>query len=208
MIVNMSAKSSDIKTIGEKITLHAWAECTDLFDAKLTENLLAEARQHEIFHRLSQASIGHHGSKTLSPLRGDSTLWLDDMRCGAASKLFLVALDDLRINLNQSLMLGLESVEAHFAVYPEGMAYARHRDRFRDDDARVLSLVCYLNIDWPDDAGGAIRLHLADGLMDIAPKIGTSVIFLSDEIEHEVMVSTRTRYSIAVWFHRREIQLR
>lgn len=204
----MSAKSSDIKIISEKITLHAWAACSDLFEPNLTTELFAEACQHEKLNLLKHASVGHNDTKILSSLRGDSILWLDDPRCGDASKKFLAALEVLKKDLSQSMMLGLETVEAHFAVYPAGMAYARHRDRFRDDDARVLSLVCYLNPDWPDDAGGALRLHLPDGCKDIAPTLGSSVIFLSDEIEHEVLPAKQTRYSIAAWFRRHENQFR
>lgn len=204
----MSVNSADIGAISEKLTQHAWASCADLFQSTLLNALFSEALLHESSHTLIQASVGHSHTRAISALRGDFTLWLDDPRCGAASKAFLDALDSLRIELNQSLLLGLESVEAHFAVYPAGAVYARHRDRFRDDDARVLSLVCYLNADWPDHAGGALRLHLADGHRDIAPKIGTTVIFLSEEIEHEVLAAAQTRYSIAAWFRRREIQLR
>jgi SM-20-related protein len=207
MIANMSAKSSDIKLIGENISRQSWADNTDLFEPALLKALFAEACLHETSKILSRASIGHDQAKTFSPLRGDSTLWLDDPRCGEASENFLLAMESLRKNLNQSLFLGLESVEAHYAVYPAGAGYARHRDRFRDDDARVLSLVCYLNADWPVGAGGQLRLHLADGHHDIAPNMGTSVIFLSEEIEHEVLPATQTRYSIAAWFRQREIKL-
>lgn len=208
MIANMSTESSDIKAISEKLSSQAWSTSTLLFQPDLLFSLFEEAHGHEMALTLTHASIGHNNTKTTSLLRGDSTLWLDDPRCGAASKSFLVALDVLRKELNESLMLGLETVEAHYSVYPSGAAYARHHDRFRDDDARVLSLVCYLNIDWPDNAGGALRLHLPAGQHDISPDIGTSIVFLSEEIEHEVMPSTQTRYSIAVWFRRREMQLR
>lgn len=204
----MSAKSSDIKVISEKITRDAWALCSGLFEPDLLRQLFREARQHEVSRQLHLASVGHNEAKTLSLLRGDSTLWLDDPCCGEASKIFLQALEVLGKELSRSMMLGLESVEAHYAVYPAGSSYARHRDRFRDDDARVLSLVCYLNADWPDDGGGALRLHLPDGDMDIAPKLGSCVIFLSDEIEHEVLPANQTRYSIAAWFRRQENQLR
>jgi SM-20-related protein len=112
-------------------------------------------------------------------------------------------MDALRVALNRRLLLGMEEFEAHFACYPPGAGYARHRDRFADDDARVLSLVAYLNADWPDDAGGALRLHLPGGIRDIAPRAGTTVLFLSDEIEHEVLPATRERWSIAGWFRRR-----
>ena len=204
----MSAKSSDIKLINEKITHQAWVAIYGLFNPGLLHALFKEADAHEASSVLNLAAIGHKQSKIISSLRGDSTLWLDDPRCGVASKIFLKALNALRKDLNQSLLLGLESVEAHYAVYPPGAGYARHRDRFRDDDARVLSLVCYLNANWPESAGGQLRLHLADGHHDIAPNMGTSVIFLSAEIEHEVLPATQTRYSIAAWFRRREIQLR
>jgi SM-20-related protein len=190
------------------ITTKGWLELTNLFDQALLLKLSDELNQHEINDEMKMASIGHNDTKAISSLRGDSTLWLDDPRCGAASKSFLDALDVLRKELNESLMLGLESVEAHFSIYPSGAAYARHHDRFRDDDARILSLVCYLNIDWPDNAGGALRLHLPAGKYDISPNIGTSIVFLSEEIEHEVMPATQTRYSIAAWFRQREMQLR
>ncbi len=208
MIANMSAESSDIKAIGENLSQQAWVSSTRLFDPVLLARLSEEICRHEADKSLSQALVGHNETRTVSSLRGDSTLWLDDPHCGEASKLFLDALDVLRKDLNESLMLGLESVEAHFAVYPAGAAYARHRDRFRNDDARVLSLVCYLNVDWPKDAGGALRLHLPEGHNDIAPVSGTSVIFLSEEIEHEVLPATQTRYSIAAWFRRHHVNVR
>jgi SM-20-related protein len=207
MIANMSAKSSDIKLISENLSQYSWTANTDLFEPALLSSLFEEACLHETLGTISRASVGHDETKTFSSLRGDYTLWLDDPRCGEASKSFLAILELLRQDLNQALLLGLESVEAHYAVYPSGTGYARHRDRFRDDNARVLSLVCYLNSDWPDNAGGALRLHLLDGYKDIAPILGTSIIFISDEIEHEVMPSTQTRYSIAAWFRRRETRV-
>lgn len=207
MIANMSAKSSNIKLISENLTLYSWTANINLFEQVLLSSLLEEACLHETSETISRASIGHDETKTFSSSRGDFTLWLDDPRCGEASRKFLCALELLRQDLNQSLLLGLESVEAHYAVYPPGAGYARHLDCFRDDDARVLSLVCYLNSDWPDNAGGALRLHLPKGQHDIAPNIGTSVVFLSEEIEHEVMPSTQTRYSIAAWFRRRESRI-
>lgn len=204
----MRTESSDIKVICEKLSQQAWSQCNGLMKTKLLQDLQEEAREHEAAGNLKHAAIGRDQGRLHSSLRGDSTLWLDDPRCGAASKAFLAELEWLRKALNLSLLLGLETVEAHFAVYPAGASYARHRDRFRDDDARVLSLVCYLNEDWPQQAGGELRLHLPDGVKDISPSMGTSVIFLSEEIEHEVLPASQTRYSIAAWFRRREIQVR
>lgn len=179
------------------------AEAYDLFDASQLSRLREEALALHATGQLREASTGRGAGKQQAGLRGDATLWLDDPACGEAAREFLTALDALRIRLNRELLLGLHEVEAHYALYPPGAGYVRHRDRFRDDDARVLSLVCYLNPDWPADAGGALRLHLPEGPRDIAPRLGTTVLFLSEEIEHEVMPATQARLSIAAWFRRR-----
>lgn len=162
-----------------------------------------EARAHQAIVRLRPASTGRDAGIRLAGMRGDDTLWLDAPACGGAARDLLAALDGLREGLNRRLTLGLASVEAHFAHYPVGAGYARHVDGFRSDDARVLSLVLYLNRDWPADAGGALRLHLRDGPRDIAPVQGRVVIFLSAYVEHEVMPATLPRYSVAAWFRQR-----
>lgn len=162
-----------------------------------------EAIAHAAAGRLHAAATGRADGRQFAGLRGDSTLWLDDPACGPAARDLLAALDGLRTGLNRRLMLGLETVEAHFAHYPPGAGYARHRDRFRSDDARVLSLVVYLNDDWPDGAGGALRLHLPEGAHDIAPRLGTVAVFLSETVEHEVLPADRARFSVAAWFRQR-----
>jgi len=112
----------------------------------------------------------------------------------------------LREQLDRELFLGLRELEAHYALYPPGARYARHRDRFRDDDARVLSAVLYLNDDWNEADGGALRLYFDTGVStpyrDIAPHAGTLVLFLSAEFDHEVLPATRERLSVAAWFRR------
>jgi SM-20-related protein len=151
---------------------------------------------------LSPAAVGHHKDRHLrSDIRTDSTCWLDDTRCGEPARTFLAQLGDVRTMLNRSLFLGLDGVEAHYAAYPSGGGYARHRDRFHDSDARVVSWVTYLNADdWNQEDGGALRLHLKDVQIDVRPVAG-SLCFLS-ELEHEVLPARRERFSIAAWFRR------
>jgi SM-20-related protein len=113
-------------------------------------------------------------------------------------------MDTLRRSLNRRLLLGMDEFEAHYALYAAGTHYARHHDRFRDDDARVLSSVLYLNLAWHDADGGALRLYLdaavPDAHLDIYPRDGTLVLFLSGDFEHEVLPATRERLSVAGWF--------
>ncbi|PJK09939.1 2OG-Fe(II) oxygenase [Lysobacteraceae bacterium NML08-0793] len=151
---------------------------------------------------LKPAAIGRAGNhQERRDLRGDSTLWLDDPRCGEAARQYLEQLDALRQSLNQLLFLGLKEAEAHYALYPPGARYTRHRDRFRDSDARVVTVVSYLNPDWQNDDGGQLRLYQSAGHVDTLPHAATTLCFLS-ELEHEVLPARRERLSIAAWLRR------
>lgn len=172
-------------------------------DANATAALRADLLRLREDGALREAAVGHGADKALrQDIRGDSTLWLDDERAGDAACDFLSRLDELRTQLNRELFLGIAEVEAHYACYPPGAFYRRHRDRFRDSDARVVSLVSYLNDDWRQSDGGALRLYLPGGKIDVIPQGGTSVCFLS-ELEHEVLPAARQRLSIAAWMRRR-----
>ena len=172
-------------------------------DAAATRGLRDDLQRLADADGLAPAATGRGADRALQPaLRGDRTLWLDDPRCGDQARAFLAQLDALRIALNERLFLGLAEVEAHYARYAPGAGYARHRDRFRDSDARVVSLVAYLNDVWNDSDGGALRLHFDHGAIDIPPLGGTAVCFRS-ELEHEVLPALRERLSIAAWFRRK-----
>ena len=151
---------------------------------------------------LNPAQVGHGvGQQRHTTIRGDDTAWLDAASSIAEGE-YLGALQALRGQLNESLYLGLQEEEAHFARYPPGAFYRKHRDQFHGTDTRILSLVSYLNQDWTDADGGALRLYLADGALDVFPRAGTSIVFLSS-LEHEVLPARRERLSIAAWIRRR-----
>jgi SM-20-related protein len=147
------------------------------------------------------AGTGHGASFKTKSVRGDRIHWLELGNQGSAvEKDLAVCLEAMRAHLNQSLFLNLTSIEAHLAVYAPGEGYARHRDRFRDDDARTVSWVLYLNDDWLTCDAGALRLHLPTGPMDVLPLAGRAVTFMSADIEHEVCITQRERWSVAAWF--------
>ena len=182
-----------------------WCVCPDVLPAAAIAALAAECRTLDARQQLAPARTGRGTTHADRGLRGDRTRWFDALALSPAQTAYWQALDALRIDLNRALLLGLAELEAHYALYPPGAGYARHRDRFRDDDARVLSSVLYLNADWSEDDGGALRLHLPAGCHDIAPRAGTLALFLSAEIEHEVLPAARERLSIAGWFRRRDV---
>lgn len=194
--------AGDHDALADALATRGACRIPGLPDAESSRALREDLLRLADIGELAPAAIGRGTGRALQPvLRGDRTLWLDDPRCGAAAGAFLATLDALRVALNQRLFLGLAETEAHYARYAPGAGYARHRDRFRDSDARVVSLVAYLNGDWGDSDGGALRLHFDDGAIDIPPLGGTAVCFRS-ELEHEVLPALRERLSVAAWFRR------
>ena len=103
--------------------------------------------------------------------------------------------------LNQNLFLGLFSFECHFARYEKGDFYKRHLDAFRGERNRIVSLVTYLNEGWLPDQGGQLLLYPEQQeAIQVTPELGTVVLFLSEEIPHEVLPALRNRLGVAGWF--------
>jgi SM-20-related protein len=174
--------------------------------APVVRALAAEARRRDAAGEFHAARVGR-GRERVERLdvRGDRTAWLDQRANVPAEVALRAALDGLRVALNQAQFLGLLSFEGHYAIYPPGAFYRRHRDRFRDDDARVVSCVLYLNDAWTRADGGALRIHLDGGkAQDVLPTGGTLVCFLAERYEHEVLPTARERLAVSGWFLRRQ----
>lgn len=153
--------------------------------------------QHKLHFR--QAGIGKTDNAVNEKIRGDRIQWIDPAVASQAELTYLNRLDALLQFLNQNLYLSLKGVELHRTVYPVGARYQRHRDQFRNDNHRKLSILCYLNAGWKENDGGQLKLHLPDRTQTILPVAGRFVCFRSDQLEHEVLPATRERYSITGW---------
>ena len=197
----MRAVTTSIKHIAAEIERSGYVIVQQFLDDDACAALAIECRESP----LQAAAIGRVSTRQeRRDIRGDRTHWFEPRALTAAQMPYWQAMDALRIEFNRDLLLGLDELEAHYALYPPGARYARHRDRFRDDDARVLSSVLYLNPDWREEYGGQLRLYLPQNIhVDIYPNGGTLVLFLSADFEHEVLSATRERLSIAGWFRRR-----
>jgi len=170
----------------------------------LVRRLRGRARTLDRDERFAPAGVGRAGSRVeRADVRGDRIAWLDATTSDQAERELAAALDGVRLAANRALALGAFDGEFHYAIYPPGAGYARHRDRFRDDDARVLSCIVYLNLDWRDGDGGHLRFHDDERSTDVRPDGGTLVAFLADRHEHEVLPATRERMSVSGWFRRR-----
>ncbi|MFC3530982.1 2OG-Fe(II) oxygenase [Vogesella facilis] len=205
----MSAMSLpfDIDAVLDRLASDGWVVIPHALPASLVAELrdaCLDVWQQGRFH---EAATGRgDGQARRAEIRSDSVLWLDKVATLPAVQAYNAAMDEVMQAVNRGLYLGLAELESHFAVYPEGAFYKKHLDRFRDDDARTLTTVFYLNEAWPQDGGGEIRLYLdADCTqhIDVTPEAGTLVLFLSDRFWHEVLPARQQRLSVTGWYRRR-----
>jgi SM-20-related protein len=166
-------------------------------------SLRNEALRKDTDGELGVAHVGNGAGRAGVAVRGDRTAWLEETSASVAENVFRALIEELRLAINGSLLLGLWRYDGHYAIYATGASYALHKDRFADDDLRVVSCVLYLNDDWRAPEGGALRLHLGDETRDVLPIGGTMVAFLSDAFPHEVLAATRPRIALTGWFKRR-----
>jgi len=134
-------------------------------------------------------------------VRRDNICWLEESTPYAAS--WFDWAGALQSYLNRRLFLGLFSFESHFSRYQPGDFYRRHVDAFKGESNRVLSVVTYLNRGWEPDQGGELVLYPESASTDsitVQPGFRTLVMFLSEEMPHEVLPTTRERFAVAGWF--------
>ena len=151
-------------------------------------------------NQLTKAGIGNGAIKDADQkMRGDEIYWLDKQNQDPFEQEFLDQVEDFISHLNRTCYTGIESYEFHYAVYPAGTFYRRHKDQFRNDSKRKFSLISYLNTDWSQADGGELHLYNGDQSTIIQPRAQTAVLFKSDEMEHEVMETNCPRMSISGW---------
>lgn len=185
--------------IADDLQRQGWSVQPDYFPADLIAELWRDLENNRAI--MQQAGIGRGGNLQIqSDLRNDVTLWLDG-QSGAQNE-YLRLLDALRIDLNRTLFLGLFEFEAHYALYEAGGFYKKHVDALKGQRNRIVSTVTYLTPGWEETDGGHLVLY--DGaeheLTRILPRAGTLVIFMSEDVPHEVLPPLRPRCSIAGWF--------
>lgn len=200
--------SSSITTaIAESIEQNGFAITPRFLEPRLVRELRDEALALRREGNFRQAGVGRGGSWRVDPeIRSDFVHWLDQNELTPLQETVMRRYEQLRMEINQRLLLGLFSWEGHLTVYPAGAHYARHLDRFRDAMHRTVSTTLYLNDTWSEKHGGQLRLYLDSGFgefIDVLPQGGTLVTFISDRFEHEVIAAGRERVSLTGWFARR-----
>jgi len=198
--------------LAEAIQCAGWALAPNFIDTHLLGALRADCRALSASGALHRAAVGRNANRRIrADLRGDEIFWLDAAQLNASRSACLARFEQLRVELNRRLQLGLFEFECHYARYAPGAGYRKHCDRFQDDATRILSSILYLNADWAGSDGGQLRLYLGDAAsstFDVAPIGGTLVLFLSEQFAHEVLPARRERLSLTGWFRARSSEQR
>ncbi|MGQ4276788.1 2OG-Fe(II) oxygenase [Pseudidiomarina sp. E22-M8] len=175
----------------------------------IVPNFLAREQCSQLYHYAQhlepqawqQAGIGRADNYTTNTaVRQDKIRWLQsDFPYENA---YLEMMDQLRLDLNRELFMGLFDYECHLAHYPPGAFYRKHLDAFKGRSNRILTTVFYLNSDWRKQDGGQLVIYGDNGevLETVLPEAGKLVVFLSDVFLHEVLAGSRDRYSITGWY--------
>lgn len=203
-----AVESDSLEKIVDRLATQGWAVSPHFVSGDVTEGLERDIIDLESRNRLQPAAVGRGTTKVIEPsIRGDSIFWLDESAASAAQQHYLDRMTQLRALLNQSLFLGLNEFECHFASYPPGAFYSRHIDQHANQDTRVVSAILYLNAEWTPQDAGELRLYADDddSYFDVPPVAGTLVTFLSGRFYHEVLPARQPRRSVTGWFRRRAL---
>lgn len=193
----------------ESLVMSGWSMADNFVSDRMVKGLRSEIRELEFRKRFDPAAVGRGDNRQLAEnIRGDRIAWLErDFSLPNQSR-YLNMLEQLRHRVNRLLYLGLSDFEAHAAVYEPGSFYSRHKDNFSGSNQRLLTAILYLNHDWKPEHGGELRLYFDEAenadYIDIPPKAGRLVLFMSNRFPHEVLPTTNNRYAITCWFRQRQ----
>ncbi len=178
------------------------------FDLNL-QDLLDFAKHNWKIGSFKPAAVGRGAEQSRQDsIRSDSIYWLTgENLIEKKANLFL---QQIQNELNQNLYCGLQSFEAHLAHYAEGQFYQEHIDQPRAQSflhgERLITFVLYLNKNWKAGDGGELKIrNTAPELPEfqaIQPTFGTLILFKSQSVSHQVLLSNRERWSLTGWFRR------
>jgi SM-20-related protein len=166
----------------------------------------AEAQARVVAGSLKPAGIRRGADRTEdATVRGDFITWVQP-EPGTALQALWDAFTELGQALSAGAYLGLGHFDLQLAHYPGGGArYVRHRDAFPGQSNRRVTAIYYANPGWRPEHGGLLRLYPEDAPLDITPTLDRLVVFLSEQLEHEVLPAHAPRLALTAWFYGRDV---
>ncbi len=197
----VSPRNEDIQSLGER----GWFTRDRLLGEPEALALRAEALARVDAGRLRPAGIRRGADHTLdTATRGDLITWVEPGADEPAFARMHTAFTQLGEALSAEAYLGLGRFDLQLACYPgQGERYARHADAFPGQSNRRVTAIYYLNPGWEPAQGGVLRLYTGEGVVDVAPRLDSLVVFLSERVEHEVLAAHAPRLALTAWYYGR-----
>lgn len=178
----------------DKLANDGWIIIDKVFTDKAL--LALQAESGFIDYRDAELTAGIR----ISDIRGDKIRWIT--KDFFAGFYYLQSINELAALLNRTLFAGIRHSEAHYACYPVGFGYQWHSDNPAGRDERVISAVFYLNDNWTAEDGGAVEIVDNYGAHHTVMPVANRLIVFDSDLQHQVQIAHRQRYSIATWMRR------
>lgn len=163
---------------------------------QLKQNLV-NLNQNEL---LTMAKTGNAEKLNLNiKVRSDLIFWLDKQNNNLAENLFFTQIELFIKYLNMTCFTGIVDYEFHYSLYNKGSFYIKHLDQFKNDSRRTYSIISYLNQNWQPNDGGELMVYQENNTEKISPTLGKTILFKSNELPHEVLITNQPRMSITGW---------
>ena len=191
--------------ISQEIYSNSYVVVDNFVDEGFRKALLKEQTDLLNQGQFTKAAVGKGDQKQVrAEIRSDEVLWMDPTALSPLQAIFWEKVTEVQQVLNRRCFLGLKSFEGHFARYPIGSFYKRHLDQFHAVPHRIVTIILYLNESWTEADGGQLRMYFpqedgSERVEDVLPLGGRLVVFLSEEIPHEVLPTHKERISITGW---------
>ena len=191
--------------ISQEIYSNSYVVVDNFVDEAFRKALLKEQTDLLNQGQFKKAAVGKGDQKQVrAEIRSDEVLWMDPTALSPLQVVFWEKIEELKQVLNRRCFLGLKSFEGHFARSPIGSFYKRPLDQFHAVPHRIVTVILYLNDAWTEADGGQLRMYFpqedgSERVEDVLPVGGRLVVFLSEEIPHEVMPTQKERISITGW---------
>ena len=191
--------------ISQEIYSNSYVVVDNFVDEGFRKALLKEQTDLLNQGQFTKAAVGKGAKKQVrAEIRSDEVLWMDSAALSPLQANFWEKVAEVQQALNRRCFLGLKSFEGHFARYPIGSFYKRHLDQFHAVPHRIVTIILYLNESWTEADGGQLRMYFpqedgSEWVEDVLPLGGRLVVFLSEEIPHEVLPTHKERISITGW---------
>lgn len=163
---------------------------------QLKQNLV-DLNQNEL---LTIAKTGNAEKLNLNlKVRSDLIFWLDKQNNNLAEKAFFVQIEQFIKYLNMTCFAGIVDYEFHYSLYNKGSFYIKHLDQFKNDSRRTYSMISYLNQNWQPNDGGELMVYQENNIQKINPTQGKTILFKSNELPHEVLITNQASMSVTGW---------